>query len=127
MKGRLMKRTVVVYAMLLVAGMALLLTGCSSTDTTSQSALQLAENTLVIFTSDNGSYMYRLDDPQVVEMRRRYRERDTGSLVDEMVAERVAEGKMPDPAQFTLEAVCGRPDPSREPASTSAEHSPTSC
>jgi len=48
MKGRLMKRTVIVYAMLLVAGMVLLLTGCSSTDTTAQSALQLAENEVTL-------------------------------------------------------------------------------
>lgn len=67
------------------------------------------------------TYCDRLDDPQVIGMRRRYRERDAGSLIDEMVAERVAEGKIADPAQFTLEAVCGRADPSREPASTPTE------
>ncbi len=61
-------------------------------------------------------YCDRLDDPQVVEMRRRYRERDTGSLVGEMVAEREAEGKLEDPAHFGIEAVCAEPDPSREPA-----------
>jgi hypothetical protein len=58
-------------------------------------------------------YCDRLDDPQVVEMRRRYRQRDTGSLVGEMVAERVAEGKIQDPAQYSIETACGEPDPSR--------------
>jgi len=62
------------------------------------------------------TYCDRLDDPQVVAMRRRYRERDTGSLVDELVAERVREGKIADPSRFTIEAVCGRSDPSLEPA-----------
>ena len=59
------------------------------------------------------TYCDRLDDPQVVEMRRRYREQDSDSLVGEMVAERVAEDKIPDPSQFALEAVCDDPDPSR--------------
>jgi len=67
------------------------------------------------------TYCDRLDDPQVIEMRRRYRERDTGSLVDELVAERVAEGKIRDPSQFSIEAVCGQPDPSRETDSAPAE------
>jgi hypothetical protein len=60
------------------------------------------------------AYCDRLDDPRVIEMRRRYRERDEGSLVDVLVAERVAEGKIRDPSQFGIEAVCGRPDPSRD-------------
>jgi hypothetical protein len=62
------------------------------------------------------SYCDRLDDPQVVAMRRSYRERDTGSLIDEMVAEQVAENRISEPSQFGIEAVCSRPDPSREPA-----------
>jgi hypothetical protein len=61
------------------------------------------------------TYCDRLDDPQVIAMRRRYRERDEGSLVDELVAERVAEGRIRDPSQFGIEAVCGRADPSRDP------------
>jgi hypothetical protein len=61
-------------------------------------------------------YCDRLDDPQVVAMRRRYRERDTGSLVGEVVAERVEAGVLEDPAQFGIEAVCDEPDPSRIPA-----------
>ncbi len=68
------------------------------------------------------TYCDRLDDPQVVEMRRRYRAQDHGSLIDELVAERVAEGKMPDPAQFSLEAVCAEADPSRQPAPVPANH-----
>ncbi len=59
-------------------------------------------------------YCDRLDDPQVVAMRRSYRERDNESLVGELVAERVAEGKLQDPAQFGIEAVCANPDPSHE-------------
>jgi hypothetical protein len=60
-------------------------------------------------------YCDRLDDPQVVAMRRRYREMDGDSPVSEVVAERVAAGKMSDPSQFTIEAVCAEPDPSRDP------------
>jgi len=57
-------------------------------------------------------YCDRLDDPQVVAMRRAYRDRDRGSVVDEIVAERVAAGKLEDPARFGIEAVCAEPDPS---------------
>ncbi len=60
------------------------------------------------------TYCDRLANPQVVAMRRIYRERDKESLVDELVAERVALGKLDDPAQFGLEAVCAERDPSRE-------------
>jgi hypothetical protein len=60
-------------------------------------------------------YCDRLDDPQVVEMRRQYREIDRLSLVGELVAERVAEGKLDDPANYSIEAVCATPDPSRDP------------
>jgi hypothetical protein len=67
------------------------------------------------------TYCDRLDDPGVIAMRRSYRERDTGSLVGELVAERVAEGKLEDPAQFGIEAVCSEPDASREPAQEPAE------
>jgi len=63
-----------------------------------------------------------LDDPQVVEMRRRYRQQDKGSLVDELVAERVAEGKIRDPSQFSIEAVCGERDPPRNPSGQPAEN-----
>lgn len=67
------------------------------------------------------TYCDRLDDPEVVAMRRRYREMDEGSMVGDLVAERVAEGRLPDPAQFGIEAVCSEPDPSREPAHEPAE------
>jgi hypothetical protein len=63
------------------------------------------------------SYCDRFDDPQVVAMRRRYRAMDERSLVGELVAEMVAEGKLEDPELFGLEAVCGIPDPSRQPGS----------
>ena len=68
------------------------------------------------------TYCDRLADPQVVAMRRSYRERDKESLVGELVAERVAEGKLQDPSQFSIEAVCAEPDPSREPAPETADH-----
>jgi len=68
------------------------------------------------------TYCDRLDDPQVVAMRRQYREQDTGSLVGELVAELVTEGKLDDPDQFGLEAVCATPDPSRDPAPEIADH-----
>ena len=61
-------------------------------------------------------YCDRLDDPQVVAMWSRYRELDRGSLVGEVVAARVAAGKLPDPAQFGLEAVCGATIPVDESA-----------
>jgi hypothetical protein len=61
-------------------------------------------------------YCDRLDDPQVVAMRRRYRELDRGSLVGEVVAARVAAGKLPDPTQFGIEAVCGATIPMNESA-----------
>ena len=62
------------------------------------------------------TYCDRLADPQVVAMRRSYRERDRESLVGRLVAEKVAEGKIRDPAQFSIEAVCSETDPSREEA-----------
>jgi len=68
------------------------------------------------------TYCDRLDDPQVVAMRRRYREMDEGSLVGELVAERVAEGKLEDPASFRIEAVCSEPDPSRLPTTEAPEN-----
>ena len=67
------------------------------------------------------TYCDRLADPQVVAMRRRYRERDKESLVGQLVAKKVAAGKIRDPAQFSIEAVCSEPDPSREGASELAD------
>jgi len=69
-------------------------------------------------------YCDRLDDPPVVDMRRRYRERDEGSVVEEVVAERVASGKLADPDQFGIEAVCGEPDPSREALDAEPDRTP---
>ena len=60
-------------------------------------------------------YCDRLDDPQVVAMWNRYREIDRGSPVAEVVAERVAEGKLADPARFGIEAVCGASIPTGDP------------
>ena len=56
------------------------------------------------------TYCDRLDDPEVVEMLRRYRTRDTQTVVDDVVAVLVAEGKLEDPAQFGLDAVCATPE-----------------
>jgi hypothetical protein len=67
------------------------------------------------------TYCDLLDDPQVVAMRRDYRERDKGSLVGEVVADLVAEGKLDDPSRFDIEAVCGLRDPSLDPALTEAD------
>jgi len=58
------------------------------------------------------TYCNRLADPQVVEMLRLYRARDTQSVVGEVVAEMVAEGKLEDPAQFGLQAACATPEAS---------------
>ena len=68
------------------------------------------------------TYCDRLNDPHVVAMRRRYRDMDEGSLVGELVSERVADGKLEDPSQFGIEAVCAEPDPSRERAPEMADH-----
>jgi hypothetical protein len=65
------------------------------------------------------TYCDRLDDPAVVEQRRRYRATEKGSLVLELVGEQVAAGKLRDPAQFGVEAVCPEPDPSLEPVPAS--------
>jgi hypothetical protein len=54
-------------------------------------------------------YCDRLDDPEVVRMRRELEQRDRVTVVEEVVRELVAEGRMEDPWQFTIEAVCGRP------------------
>ncbi len=53
------------------------------------------------------TYCDRLDDPQVVAMRERYRALDHPTVVAQVVDELVAEGKLQDSDQFTIEAVCG--------------------
>lgn len=57
------------------------------------------------------TYCHLLSDPAWVEHQRSYAERDDGSLVMDFVQEQVDEGKVEDPAQFRLEAVCPEPDP----------------
>jgi hypothetical protein len=54
------------------------------------------------------------DDPQVVEMHRRYRAAERTTLVQEMVAKQVAAGTLPDPHGYSLDANCPPLDP--EPA-----------
>jgi hypothetical protein len=51
-------------------------------------------------------YCDRRDDPQVVEMHQRYRSADRTTVVQEVVAELVAAGELPDPFQFSLDANC---------------------
>jgi hypothetical protein len=48
MKGRLMKRITVVHAILFAVVMAVLLTGCSSTASTSNGVLQCAEDEVML-------------------------------------------------------------------------------
>jgi uncharacterized lipoprotein YmbA len=48
MKGRLMKRVVVVHAVLFAAVIAVLLAGCSSTSETSNPVLKFAENEALV-------------------------------------------------------------------------------
>jgi hypothetical protein len=60
-------------------------------------------------------YCDLLDDPRVVAMWNDYRERDRDSMVGRVVAARVAEGKLADPAQFGIEAVCGATIPIDDP------------
>jgi len=55
------------------------------------------------------TYCNRLTNPQVIEMLRRYRAHDSETVVGEVVAELVAAGKLEDPAQFGIEAVCAVP------------------
>ena len=62
------------------------------------------------------TYCDRLDDPQVVAMRRSYRERDKESLVGELVAERVAAGQAPGSGPVQHRGGLRRADPSREVA-----------
>jgi hypothetical protein len=74
------------------------------------------------------TYCDRLDDPQVVAMRARYRSWDAETLVGAVVAEFVEEGKLEDPARFAIEPVCSSEDPQKveTPGSTSilSKHQP---
>ena len=51
-------------------------------------------------------YCPLLDDPRVVERRRRYAERETTTVTERFVAGLVAAGRLPDPDLFTLERAC---------------------
>jgi hypothetical protein len=55
------------------------------------------------------TYCDRLEEPQVIEMRARYRARDHETVVGKAVARLVSETKLEDPSQFAIEAVCGPP------------------
>ena len=57
------------------------------------------------------SYCDRRSVPEVIARRESYRDNDQPSLVSEMVAEMVAEGKLEDPSRFGLDAVCPDPPP----------------
>ncbi len=61
-------------------------------------------------------YCSWLDNPWLIAQRRRYARRDHLTVVEKLIEEYVAEGKLPPPGQFTLEAVCGRPLRSLDPA-----------
>ena len=54
-------------------------------------------------------YCSRRDDPLVVAMLDRYRQTDRRTAVAETIDAMVADGRLPDPAQFSLDAVCGGP------------------
>jgi len=56
------------------------------------------------------------DDPQVIAMLERYRMRDRRTTVQEAISEMVADGRLPNPSQFRLDAVCeAPPDPAPGP------------
>lgn len=69
-------------------------------------------------------YCDRLDDPQVVGMLERYRSQDCQTVVGEIIAELVAEGKLEDPDQFGFEAVCPRANPEPVPTAVDARGPP---
>lgn len=62
------------------------------------------------------------DDPWVLDMWRRYRELDRRTAVQQEIDGLVGEGRLPDPARFSLDAVCGAtgaaggPDPASQQA-----------
>jgi hypothetical protein len=70
-------------------------------------------------------YCGRRDDPQVIAMLDRYRQADRRTAVGEEIDAMVAEGRLAEPEQFGLDAVCGelsdpRPDAPADPAPQSA-------
>lgn len=54
-------------------------------------------------------YCRRLHDPWVQNLRARYRERDTLTPVERVLTRLVKQGKLKDPREQSLEAVCGEP------------------
>ena len=51
-------------------------------------------------------YCPMLEHPQVRARREAYAERDEVTMTEKLIEERVAAGKLPDPSEFTIEAVC---------------------
>jgi hypothetical protein len=60
-------------------------------------------------------YCDRLEDPKVLAMLRHYDREDRFTLVQEVIAELVDEGRFADPDRFSIWAVCGRDPPPPEP------------
>jgi hypothetical protein len=61
-------------------------------------------------------YCGRRDDPEVVAMRQRYQQLDRQTAVDDAIETLVGQGSLPDPHQFSLDAVCeGPPAPDLGP------------
>jgi hypothetical protein len=56
-------------------------------------------------------YCELLRDPEIQRQRAAYAARDRESPTEEIVRKLVASGKLADPGQFTIEAVCGSPPP----------------
>ena len=55
-------------------------------------------------------YCGLLDDPGVREQRQRYASRDGLTLTEERLRLRIEAGRLTDPSQFSIEAVCSEPD-----------------
>jgi hypothetical protein len=54
-------------------------------------------------------YCGALEDPAVAKRREAYRAKESMTVSEAIVLELVAKGKLADPAQFTIDAVCGLP------------------
>ncbi len=71
------------------------------------------------------------DDPQVVDMHRRYRAAERITIVQQTVAELVAAGELPDPYQYSLAANCppldGDPEPAAPLATSSSPPAEAEC
>ncbi len=64
------------------------------------------------------TYCGWLDNPWLIEQRRRYARRDRLTAVEKLIQEYVANGALPPPGQFSLDAVCGRPPRRLAPTAT---------